>query len=503
LFEAMSEVTHHSSKKRRKHRQNATNDGDLMESTATTSSKSTLNDAVKVRIQEPDVLKDPIVCSFPGGVPSAESGASFQWFQKKKPQSKGAPDGNVWVVAGKDSTCEYYGSHGEASSAPRSKLCVGVYDKVTKQLIVYQTACNGTVFTLQQHVPSYQAKVELTVDSSSARSSQELYADFGSVKKQRVLKSQAANRVTVENTVQGTSSITGASLVHGMSESNRQAVLLQQQQIQAKEVLAPSGLAAVEASTQLWRQSFLPPFDPQATNANRVYSALKMAGEEVWNSTLPNLLSNLSRNGDDFVTEITDFLNRNGNADIVQCTETTQNLLRKWNQNQDKLKCSLLFHFFQSLFRSLKSKRSVPQPPSEEVDEDEDLGRGDDHRRHSLYGSTPRTIVQRFFDLFMSPLSQAQHGRPVGYVMSRAHQNKCIVYVLILYMLASNTHADQLHCPTLLPVLLDLQLDVSHATQLLRQAGCNVTKKNAATLLVELSLPLTFPPPPRKRASKR
>jgi A49-like RNA polymerase I associated factor len=495
-------MSHHSSKKRKKHRQSATNDGDWMELSATASPNATLNDAVKVRIQEPDILKDPIVCSFPGGVPAVSNGASFQWFQRKR-QSNVSPDHNMWVVSGSDSTCEYYGSHEEAPL--RSKLCVGVFDKATKQLMVYQTACNGTVFTLQQHVPSYQSKVEVEVGFSSARSSQELYADFGSVKKQRVLQSQAANRVTVENTVLGTSSITGASLVDSMSESNRQAVLLQQQQMLAQEVLAPSGLAAVEASTELWRQSFLPPWDPQATNATRVYSASKMAGEEIWHSTLPSLLSSFSRsgNGDDAATEITDFLNRNGTADIVQCTETTQNLLRKWNQNQDQLKCTLLFHFFQSLYRSMKSKRSVPQPSSEELDDEEDLGRGNDRHRHSLYGSTPRAIVQRFFDLFMTPLPQAQHGRPAGFVMSRALQDKCILHVLILYILASNTHADQLHCSALLFVLLELQLDVAHATQLLRQAGCTVTKNKATTLLVELSLPLTFPPPPRKRASKR
>ena len=312
--------------------------------TTTTTTAATASIQVKVVASNP--LQDPIVCSFPGGVPSSctpqhsQNGLTFQWFKKKKKHASHPSENDdvEYVLKGQDDACEYYGSCTASSSSSSSsstaesshtKLCVGIYDKQTNVVTFYPTAGNGAVISLQQFVPSYHQAKEQSNDNdmeSNGASQQQrssnalLYADFGSAKKRRVLQSQEANRVTVEAVVGDTTTSNNnhhtAFQNPAMSASNRSAIQHQQQMNMAMAALSTSTSTggtnsttttsttttttssitlAAELATSQWRQTFLPPYDTMATRASQIYNVETIAGSMVWNTVLPNLLRTIRR----------------------------------------------------------------------------------------------------------------------------------------------------------------------------------------------------------------
>ena len=152
---------------------------------------------VVIEVAKSKKQSNPIVVSFPGGLPESVGNHSvkppqFVW-QKSNENTKTGRR-----VVGYDRHCLY------SASAPgllyddrRTKLCVGVYDKKRGSVVLYEGATNGTVFSLQQSVPAYIEKNcgHLETDPSSSALRPNIFEDFGSQKKKKVLKSQAANRV--------------------------------------------------------------------------------------------------------------------------------------------------------------------------------------------------------------------------------------------------------------------------------------------------------------------
>jgi hypothetical protein len=149
--------------------------------------------------------------------------------------------------------------------------------------------------------------------------------------------------------------------------------------------------------------------------------------------------------------------------------------------------------------------------------------------RYKLYGSTPVTILQRFLELFTSTLSFPSNnrtGHQTKCVMSQAQQDKCLVYIFVLYIQSSflmqspkrqkNKSDDgdddkSIVIHDIMPLLNELQLSdkINHGTLLLREAGCVVTRVSGSSssssqkrIKVELSVPLTFPKMKKKQRAK-
>jgi hypothetical protein len=179
---------------------------------------------IVVNVEEPDPNVDPIVASFPGGLPQHLKGDEAPKFACRKLREK-SKHGRILV--GEDSTCRYQArSEGRGQDGRRTKLCVGLYNKRTGTLTLHQAAEKGTVFCLEQSVRSYQDSATSLPDTlSSMDRRRALFESFGSSKKQRVLKSQEANVVNVDSVVGAGSVMMGAFLEgQNMSESNRQAM---------------------------------------------------------------------------------------------------------------------------------------------------------------------------------------------------------------------------------------------------------------------------------------
>jgi hypothetical protein len=167
--------------------------------------KSTLK--VEVEVCKANSAKEqPMTVNFSNGAPPLnEKEQHLPLFQIYR-QAPGEASGRY--IYGTDEKCTYVAESStfEDDSERHMKVLVGIYDRQDSTLKVHQAAEKGTVFGLQQHITcKLKEPSEVSVGTRAFGSYQEasasLYADFGSTKKKKVLKSQAANRINVSSVV--------------------------------------------------------------------------------------------------------------------------------------------------------------------------------------------------------------------------------------------------------------------------------------------------------------
>ena len=134
------------------------------------------------------------------------------------------------AVRGEDRTCSYEAScAGRGTDGRRSKMLVGVYDSKLGTLTLHPAAENGTVFALSQTVKSYKGTGSSEIKATEAGMSyadkrRALFDSFGTVRKQRSLKSHEASIVSVDNVVGSGRGMMGAVERQEQSRSNREAM---------------------------------------------------------------------------------------------------------------------------------------------------------------------------------------------------------------------------------------------------------------------------------------
>ena len=476
----------------------------------------------------------PLVCSFPSGLPQSlvlssssqsdstevvDSGAATVGLPKfllKRDHSssqKGVKNRKMLLV-GKDQACLYRAEKGQEQSSAttttesRTRVCVGVLDKQSNVLTLHPTSSSG-VWALSQSVPSYRSSTNTTTTMNTATVQQQqqqqanrLFADFGSSKKRRVLKSQQANRVHVEQVVGGGS---GANmLLSAMSESNRQAVLeqsrLQQSQQQADDsntTTTPS--TSVQAATDAWRRDFLPKYNATATTAHEIYKPSDICGSsEAWSKVRrivdaclyqenvvqaliqPSQQQQQQHDYDQTTVEWP-------HASIVRLVQDIDNDDSSDTDKRQRFQCAFVLNFYSNLYLKWHRKRFIRLPHNED---------------HPLV----MTFLQQFAATVVAA-SGDNDSSSFGYCMSKTHQQKCLVHLLLLFLWAdsssSTTSSNQktatkktMQSHKFQDLARDLQVDAATAAHLLRQAGCTVVvtqlpKKQMKT--ATLSTPLTFP----------
>ena len=177
---------------------------------------------VTIHVKKSDPSVDPIVVSFPGGLPegcqegSTADPPKFLWRKAGEASSKRGRS-----IVGKDATCLYQGQSNTDDDHRRTKLCVGVLHK--GKLVLYPAAERGSVFCLTQSIPSY-VEAAASDKLTAVQRRKALFDDFGSQKKRKVMKSQEANMVNVESVIGAGSLMMGALKAGAMSESNRSAM---------------------------------------------------------------------------------------------------------------------------------------------------------------------------------------------------------------------------------------------------------------------------------------
>lgn len=192
------------------------------EDESTMSKKPAPSKKIVIQVAPRDAKKDPIVASFPGGLPHIkgedDKSQMFVWRKVEATGTKGR------MVMGKDSTCVYQAESDPDAKPNLTKHCVGLYNKKTGKLTLHQTAQEGTVFSLRQIVRNYKEELPSLTRTERRKA---LFDAFGTSKKQKVIRSQAANVVNV-NSVVGSGKIMRKAFLANQSEEDRLAMEQQQ-----------------------------------------------------------------------------------------------------------------------------------------------------------------------------------------------------------------------------------------------------------------------------------
>lgn len=473
---------------------------------------------VTIQVNKPDAKEDPIVVSFPGGAPENPKDTKFIWRQLSATSATGR------VIEGKDEkgTCLYRATaQGMGFDDRRTKICVGVFDKKEGTLILHQAASKGTVFALQQHLPSYK---ETFVEESTA--SRSLFEDFGTAKKRKVLKSQQANRVNVD-TVIGAGSTMVESMLNPkdgnkMSESNRQAVENSRNRSSndPKERIDPSMVSVALAQEEARKQT-LPKYNKDAEKACDVYDAEKIAGLDGW-KRMSRTIDAILRRGEDLCDTLTRWKPRGSDAIAVikpeargwtpatlDCLKRVAPLAKEAEDEETtgksprstikyQMRCVLLLKHLIKFHRTFIKGRGAPGLQ--------------DHQ--NIWHGIPREMATHWLSTFATPQierndrsipelgTQKQESRVPWFVVAPANMDKLIIQIMLVYLMARG--GKKMMVDDITPIVADLDVDIKKAGNCLRLAGATVTyvaatKKHKA----ELKVPLTFPQPKRGGRGRR
>ena len=450
---------------------------------AATPSASRTIESVNLEVDTSSSADNPIIVSFPSGLPEslqpdASANAShptFQWEKLSKKSTSGRK------VIGQDKNCTYSSSAaGLAYDERRTKLCVGVYDKKSGTVMIREAASRGTVFTLQQTIPSYLEKngpVAFKAGQNLLTYSNQVFEDFGSAKKRKVLKSQAANRVELYNVVgAGVDSAVMHQIIQGesMSESNRKAIADSQTNGDETQE-GGSGNRAIDAAHEAARRKFLPQYNEHAIEAHKVYDPRDIAGEEAW-KRIYNKVHAATHDNDPTDSIISSIFEKDWHPSVSKLVKAIN---VDASDAKDRFTCAILTnHAIRFYTQNYKRKSIPPVNPTK-----------------PMYFGIPVEVGTRFAELFTTSVPGGD-GKMFR-AMSKQDRDRLVVHTLILYMFA---HGKAMKIPELKPIAEDLKVPVNDCAQMLRLAGCKVTKKGAS-LAVVLKTPLTFPPP--RRAANR
>lgn len=447
------------------------------------SSLARQSDSVKIQVETSSSTDNPIVVSFPSGLPeslqpgapSSASHPSFHWQKLNKKSASGRK------VIGEDKYCTYSSSAaGLGYDDRRTTLCVGVYDKQSGIVVIREAAARGTVFALQQSIPSYLEKngtVGFQAGQNLLTYSNQVFEDFGSAKKRKVLKSQAANRVEIANVVgAGAESAVMQQVIQGesMSESNRKAIADSQTNGDSTAD-GTSGNNAIDAAHEAARRKFLPQYNEHAIEPHKVYDPRNIAGDAAW-KRIYNKVHAATHDNDPTESIVGSIFEKDWHPCVLKLVKAIN---VESVDAKDRFTCAIFTNHAIRFYTHNHKRKSIPPV---------DLTK-------PVYFGIPVEVGSRFVELFTTSVPGA--AGKMSHAMSKQDRDRIIVHALLLYMMA---HGKNMKIPNLKPIAEDLKVPVNDCAQMLRLAGCQVSKKGIALSAV-LKTPLTFPPP--RRAANR
>ena len=197
---------------------------------------------IRVEVAPNDPERDPVVVSFPRGIPvsiagigggGGGGGPSPPRFERSKPRSSSSRGTRI---QGEDEHCSYVASaSGRGHDGRLTKAYVCVFDRRGGTLRLVPSAERGTIFALEQRAREYNPKgggggasqVGTAAGPISASDQMQMLVDsFGSRKKQKVMNSRASNKVDVTNVV-GSGGVMMRSVAEqeGISRDNMRGIL--------------------------------------------------------------------------------------------------------------------------------------------------------------------------------------------------------------------------------------------------------------------------------------
>ncbi|VEU39706.1 unnamed protein product [Pseudo-nitzschia multistriata] len=418
-----------------------------------------------------DESTNPIVVSFPGGLPESVENhkvkaPQFVWQKSNGTNKRGR------TVVGYDRHCIYSASaRGFLYDDRRTKICVGVYDKKRGSVQLFEGATKGTVFSLRQSVPTYaheSGDVESNLSGTAAGPN--IFEDFGSQKKRRVLKSQAANRVDVNHVVgAGTNSQVVNQIMQGqaMSESNKKAIADSKHADTERKT-------ANEVALEEARKQLIPEYNQNASDPSKVFNAKSIAGEKAWGRVHRKVTACLHQ--DNPIDTVVQSIFERDWCDFV--IKLVKEVSPDSKSSAFRITCAILVNWMAKFYQMNKSKRSI-----EAVSESK-----------SSHFGIPIEVVTRCLELFATAIPSTKLDSDTGkkvacYVMSKQNKEKMIMHILLLFMIAGGT---SMKIADIGIIAESLKVPVEDCSALLKYAGCTIARKGNK-LSATLKTPLKFP----------
>ncbi|GMH47972.1 hypothetical protein TrVE_jg9877 [Triparma verrucosa] len=407
----------------------------------------------------------PPILQFTSNAPASDLPNNFKVTQDEA--------SNSTTITGSTDTCTYTNvtvsppsddsdsDNDQLPAAPLTTTFSAVYDESTNTFTVYhEDNLSTSLRSLTQNIDVYKPVVsDHSLSASSLKDRRDaLYKSFGSSKKLKVLKAQAANQVTVDAVVAGSTMYESMSSVT-QSKSNSDFI---------KSATTSNALDPVALALESSRKLLLPPYNLSAKKPQDVYNARDIIGPETWAgisrvvdacSHKESWLSALLER-DDYPESILKELKLIG--DELKGGKDKGN-------DKDKIKV-LVFLRHCWKFHNYMKKNTVRKSVEEVA-----LGMG-----------VPEYAASRILELFTQPLDGGGYG-----VMKQLKDKKC-VHMLLLMMMSS----EGCQVGNIKPLVKDMKMEVGAAMELLRQAGCTVKKgkvNGEDVLGVELKVPVVFP----------
>jgi len=477
---------------------------------------------VKIKVSKSDPAKDPLVISFPNGLPRSlrhrsnknpttttknnhddEDAASFSSDDSVAGNSRlaAAPRfewdkeirKNKKRVTGRDDKCSYSGT------LDRPNLCkvyVAVYDKQTKTLVAHRSAEKGSVAAVYQRVNNYNEKLGRVVDEdaedvsalvdaankkkdemqglSYGEKKNVLFQAFGSSKKKKMLNSLSANKVQIDSVVgAGVAMLTAVTTQTDMSETNKTAMEQIARTAVAGTATNDGESAAVRNALTEARRNFLPPFDHTTTKPHEIYDMSLIAGRAGWdqiNRTIDAcvLTSAGPRKRGEWIDKLTSRGHWNEEVIMLLNANAADPTVRG---NKTRVKTIVLLRHvlaIHALCKGLLVKWTA--------------------ERLSRAACAPVEVTARFLELFTVPDPK---GRKGSYLVNKHLKDKRNVYILVMYLAA---HGMEMKVGSINNFVRScLLMEVKDAMRLYREAGCTCQKDAQGNVSVVLNAPLTFP----------
>mmetsp|Transcript_6672 Transcript_6672/g.9535 ORF Transcript_6672/g.9535 Transcript_6672/m.9535 type:complete len:188 (+) Transcript_6672:220-783(+) len=178
----------------------------------------------------------------------------------------------------------------------------------------------------------------------------------------------------------------------------------------------------------------------------------------------------MKKDGMDFTTSL---LSRGRWSDSVK--GLVEMIPKQAPHAKHQLKCAVLLNHLIKFYNEIARKDFV-RGPDQEV---------------AKFFRLSTEVCSAFLENFTTPMTNK--GGIEGFKASKQNKDKCLVHVLLLYMMA---HGRSMSVGNIRPVADDVKLELKDAGNLLRAAGCTVTTKKGSsgtTMSSALKVPLTFP----------
>jgi len=428
---------------------------------------------LKVNVEDPDSAKNPVVVSFPAGLPSSMTISSndqehddssppvFTWTKARQSAKKGR------ILHGSDHACTYSAMNaGRGSDGRLTKFYVAIYHKPTNTIKFIPSSEQGTVFSINQKVTSYHDSKSMDFRNLSVSERRRMvFESFGSSKKKKVLRSQDANVVEMKSVVgagDGMMKALGSQIESGtVSESNKQVME------ELKKGSDEKPITAVDKAFAEARRAFLPPFDANATRPYRVYDSQDVAGEEAWGQI--SRIVDACIHKENWKESLQKWPWPDSSAKLLDLVKDPQ---KKGAKYQIKTIC--LVNYLVK-FHNRASKKFMDGTSEDMV----------------KYLGLPKSVSDRFLELFC--VASHDRGR-AGYSTTKNLKDRRVVYTLVMYLLA---HGKEMKVGSIEKLCLDMSMETKEAINLYREAGCKCVKGKTGMVSVSLAVPLVFPNPKR------